>query len=491
MSGDRELRPGFRILLIEDSPSDAELIQIYLESAGTVVFDVEVASTLADGLERIHASPFDVALVDLSLPDSQGIATCEAVRRSMPALPIIVLTGLDDEVTALKALEAGAQDYLVKGRIDASLLSRCIRYAFERQRSREQHRQSSERLRLIAEQLPAVLWTTDLDLRLTEPTTRLVIEENSPPPPVGMRLADYLGADDAALAAHRRAVAGEAVSFDLRRDGLHLSVHVEPLRDSGGTIIGTIGVSLDISSESRMREELAAARHVQQALFPHAAPQIPGFDIAGAAYAAEETAGDYFDFIPMSEGRQGLVIGDVTGHGLGPALLMAELRAYLRVLASIHAAPGEILMQANRYLSQDLEEHRFVTLFFARLDPEGRSVTCASAGHGAYVLRADGTTEELKSTGLPLGLIPDAAIETSPAVQLKRGDVLFIPTDGFQEAHTEPTELFGLKRTLDVIRTHRERPAAQIIRELYADVCRFVGSTDVPDDMSAIVVRCL
>ena len=170
---------------------------------------------------------------------------------------------------------------------------------------------------------------------------------------------------------------------------------------------------------------------------------------------------------------------------------MAELRAYLRAVATTRPHSGEILMLANRFLSGDLEEHRFVTLFFARVDPADRSFTFASAGHNGYLLKANGETETLKSTGLPLGLIPDTIINTSFRVALEPGDLLFAPTDGFQEAHTADNKLFGLERTLQFVKDRRELPGAQIIEELRGEVCEFIGSRDIADDMSAIIVRCL
>jgi serine phosphatase RsbU (regulator of sigma subunit) len=311
---------------------------------------------------------------------------------------------------------------------------------------------------------------------------------------VGRTLGEFFETEDPKfppIAAHKQAVLGESVSIDFRWRGRSLSIHVEPLRDSAGKIIGTIGISLDVSMQKRMQDELNAARHVQQALFPNQAPTIGGFDIAGAVYPAEETAGDYFDFIPMEEDCWGMVVGDVTGHGLGPALLMAELRAYLRAVATTRPHSGEILMLANRFLSGDLEEHRFVTLFFARLDPADRSFTFASAGHNGYLLKADGETETLKSTGLPLGLIPDTIINTSFRVALEPGDILFVPTDGFQEAHTKSNDLFGLDRMLSFIRSRSGQASDQIIEDLRTEVCEFTGRKEIADDMSAILVRCL
>jgi serine phosphatase RsbU (regulator of sigma subunit) len=342
--------------------------------------------------------------------------------------------------------------------------------------------------------LPAVLWTTDLDLRITAPSTEFLISGDGMSDIVGRTLNECLETDKPdypPIAAHRRAAQGESVSLDLRWKGRSLSVHVEPLRNGVGTIIGTIGVSLDVSEERRMQDELNAARHVQQALFPRTAPQVPGFDVAGVVYPAEETAGDYFDYIPMADNCIGLVVGDVTGHGFGPALLMAELRAYLRALASAQPDAGEILMRANRFLAADLEEHRFVTLFYIRLDPANRRFTYASAGHSGYVVKRTGEVETLKSTGLPLGLIPDTIFNSSLPRTLEPGDVLFVPTDGFQEAHGPDNELYSLERMLRFISDRRDQPAMQILEALKEDVCEYVGAPQIPDDMTAIIARCL
>lgn len=485
-------RPAIRVLLIEDSPTDAELIRIGLEEVRTADFQIDAVETLADGMALLRKSSFDVVLVDLSLPDCSGIETCVRVHDRNPDVPLIILTGLDDEETALEAMKVGAQDYLVKGQLGNGLLPRSIRYSIERQRAVEEQRKSDERMRLLTEQLPAVLWTTDCDLRLTEPSTHFLARDSRLC--AGLTLHEFFETDDdhfPPIKAHREALEGESISLEFRWKGHSYSVYVEPLRDAALKIIGTIGISLDISTQKRLQSEVNAARHVQQSLFPESAPTVPGFDIAGAVFPAEETAGDYYDFIPMPDDCLGLVVGDVTGHGLGPALLMAELRAYLRALASSRPHSGEILMLANRFLAGDLEEHRFVTLFFVRLDIANRSFTHASAGHCAFLIKASGEAKDLKSTGLPLGLIPDTIINTSFPQNLEPGDILFIPTDGFQEAHTKNHELFGLDRCLDLVRQHRDKPAAEIIELLRQAVCEHVGSDSTPDDMSAIIVRCL
>ena len=488
------LKSCFSVLLIEDSPSDADLLAISLEDIASASFTIDTVETLADGLQQLSINKYDVVLLDLNLPDSFGIETCVRIHDHSSSIPIIVLTGLDDEEKALEAVKVGAQDYLVKGNCDGALMTRAIRYAVERQIAIERQRQTDERLRLITEQLPAVVWTTDAQLCFTAPTMHCLLNHGAPRPQVGQSLHDFFSQPDSScplMAAHRQALDGESVSLDYRWQDRNLSVHVEPFRDATLHVIGTIGIALDISQQKRMRDELVAAQQVQQALFPHAPPNLPGFDIAGRVFPAEETAGDYFDYIPMVNGSLGLVVGDVTGHGLGPALLMAELRAYLRALSSMYSGVAEILMAANHFLASDLEECRFVTLFFGRYQPQTRTLHYASAGHCAHVLRADGSVTTLESTGLPLGMLDNTLIETGRPTIIEPGDILVLPTDGFQEAQTADRKMFGLPRVLSFIHEHRELPAAEIIDGLRQAIADFTGRPTVADDATVVIARCL
>src|SRR5437016_1868962 len=156
------------------------------------------------------------------------------------------------------------------------------------------------------------------------------------------------------------------------------------------------------------QEQFRVAREIQQRLFPKSAPQSEVFDIAGASYPAEATGGDYFDYVPMADGCLGVVVADVTGHGVGPALWMAETRAYLRTLAINATDVGEILTRANRVLAEDVDFERFVTLILAKLDPKSLTLVYTSAGHPTgYVIEPSGNVKALpRRTGVPLGLPP-------------------------------------------------------------------------------------
>lgn len=239
----------------------------------------------------------------------------------------------------------------------------------------------------------------------------------------------------------------------------------------------------------RLKEELRLAREIQQKLFPAAPLPAPGLDIAGGSFPAEATGGDYFDYIPMRDGHLAVVIGDVCGHGLGPALVMAELRAYLRAFLLTRTDVGEIVRLLNSALADDTD--RFVTLFVIKLDPATRSLEYTGAGHlPGYVLGTDGEVKaRLESTGIPLGVLPDTEYPAESPPSLQPGEMLLLLTDGIVEAHGLDNDLFGIERALRTVKAHRDRPAREVLHALFGAVRDFCGSAAHPDDMTAIVIK--
>jgi phosphoserine phosphatase len=237
-------------------------------------------------------------------------------------------------------------------------------------------------------------------------------------------------------------------------------------------------------------QEFSLARTIQQGLLPKASPVLPGLQIAGASHPAQETGGDYFDFIPMADGHWGIAIGDASGHGIGPALLAAETRAYLRAFALTHTDPGEVLDRVNQRLVEDIAEDFFVTLSFAQLHPLTRSLVYSNAGHlPAYVLDGRGEVKRvLPGTGPPLGLDPTSAFPNGPAVRLEPGDLVFLLSDGIVEAPSGAGSPFGIGRALEVVRAHRHEPPDDIIATLLYQVHEWSQSAQ-EDDMTAIVIK--
>ncbi len=242
--------------------------------------------------------------------------------------------------------------------------------------------------------------------------------------------------------------------------------------------------------QERLREEIRLARQIQQKLFPVAPLPTASFDISGASYPAEATGGDYFDYIPMRDGGLGVVIGDVSGHGFGPALLMAELRAYLRALLLTRADVGEIVSLLNCALADDAPEGHFATLLLARLDPASPSLVYSSAGHmPGYILSAGGDVKSiLHSTGMPLAVDPAGEFPAVTVPRLQPGELLLLFTDGVVEAHGAD-DLFGMDRVLDVVRANQGRTARTIVDTLYGAVRDFCGTLAQLDDITVIVIK--
>ena len=241
----------------------------------------------------------------------------------------------------------------------------------------------------------------------------------------------------------------------------------------------------------RLEHDLEVARSIQQSLLPSGAPQIEGFEIAGWNRPADQTGGDYYDWQSLPDGRLVVALADVTGHGIGPALLAAVCRAYAR--ASFRGCGGLMLAmeQINASLAGDIGEGNFVTFVTAVCNPGSSCVELLSAGHGPlflYVLKDD-RFDEMGSQGLPLGIIATFVSEPPQVLDLSPGDLLVLATDGFFEWANPQDELFGPKRLEQVIRTSRVKHPSEIISDLYQAVIRFSGGTKQQDDLTAVIIK--
>ena len=274
---------SMNILLVEDNPSDAALVESHVAQSGSSLA-LESEETLEAAVQRLRRQPFDVIIVDLSLPDSHGLATFKRVQEVANDTPIIVLTGQEDTDLGVQAVGHGAQDYLLKSKIDADSLVRSIRYAVERAR------------------------------------------------------------------------------------------------------------------RQRAESELISAGKIQRRLFPRSAPKIANFDVTGRCTQARYAGGDFFDFFTMGNNLLGVVVADVAGHGIGPAITMSETRAVIRAFASVTDDVGVVLTRAGAILARDLTEETFVALFMARIDVRARTLRFATAGHPAYIdlCRANQTASEVQ-----------------------------------------------------------------------------------------------
>ena len=484
------------ILIVDDSPEDRATFRRYLTQGLRRGDEILEADCGEAGLDLYFSRHPDCVLVDFNMPDFDGLEFLQRIKvdHDDEFDAVVMVTGEGNEAIAVQAMKQGAVDYLTKSRINSELLLRSVRYAIEQKGLKDQRREAERRLQLVAEQLPALLWTTDLDGRFTPPLPHGLRDgANGSRDLIGQTLGNFFETNDTSfppLAAFRSATQGAMTSFQLDWKGRSLHLRTQPFRDHRQNIVGTISIGIDVTIQARMEHQLDAARHVQQMLLPHRTPQVPGYDIAGAMFPALQTAGDYYDFIPLSGENWGLVVGDVSGKGLGAALIMVELRAYLRSQLEGPTDLTEALRRANGFLLQDFDASNFVTLFFAQLNPRTRCVSYAGAGHNGFLLKSSGVHVELPSTGMPLGLVADPGITASSMVPFEPGDLMVFLTDGFHET-IAAGELLGMQRVLDTLQQVREQPAAEILAALHRLARDFAAGATQQDDMTGVVIKCL
>ncbi len=284
----------------------------------------------------------------------------------------------------------------------------------------------------------------------------------------------------------------------LRKDGSEFPVDIalsSMETEQGMLVYATVRDLTELKrAEEMVRENLAhllAAQKIQEHLLPKLPPVLPGCDIAGALYPAEFAAGDHFDFLPMPDGCLGIVVADVAGHGIGPAILMASTHAHMHSLAATYSDVEEILHRANLILGGETDPERFVTMLFVRLDPRARTLTYASAGHPtAYVLNGLGDVKAmLSSTSFPLGVELDARFPAGNPTTLQPGDIAVLFTDGLIEATSANGRPFGRDRVIQVVARHRGETAIAIIAALYETVTDFSGGKKLDDDITIVVIK--
>ena len=245
------------------------------------------------------------------------------------------------------------------------------------------------------------------------------------------------------------------------------------------------------SEKRKLDRDLDMARKIQRSLLPEEAPGIHGFDIAGWNKPADATGGDFYDYLGLGEGRLGIVLADVSGHGLGSSLLACECRALVRAIASMTSDLKIIITRANEILYGDLKAERFVTLFLGDLDLTAAQITYVSAGHAPllYCPQRGGTCRRMDPTTLPLGI--QSSVDGTPTrpLTMGTGDILMLVTDGFDEWANAEDEQFGTERIFNVIRAHRSEPAVELIKRLHESVLAFSGGTEQADDLTALVVK--
>jgi sigma-B regulation protein RsbU (phosphoserine phosphatase) len=299
------------------------------------------------------------------------------------------------------------------------------------------------------------------------------------------------------------------VSFNLRQPFKNIIRALQSVRNGNFdkkvrvTSNDEIGYTGDVVNEmteglkerDRMRQSLELAKEVQQNFIPRADPEVAGLDIAGRSQYCDRTGGDYYDYLEIGnpqEGKIGVVIGDVSGHGIPSALLMASARSSLRQRAQAGGAASEIISDVNRQLTADVEESgSFMTLFYSDIDSRKHRINWVRAGHDPAIFYDPQTDsfEELKGAGMALGVDENWKYEHNQRTGLKKGQIIVLATDGIWEAHNVIGEMFGKDAFHDIIRRKSHETASRILESVFEALAQFQEGVEPEDDVTLVVIK--
>jgi sigma-B regulation protein RsbU (phosphoserine phosphatase) len=242
-------------------------------------------------------------------------------------------------------------------------------------------------------------------------------------------------------------------------------------------------------SEKMMELELAQASEIQRTLLPPEAPVYEGYDLSGLNLPCHTVGGDYYDFVPYEDGRLALAVGDVSGKGLPAALMMSSLQARVQMLRETMPDPGTAVRTLNRSLTERCPLGKFITFFYALLDPPSGALEYSNAGHNyPLVLRTSGVVERLKGNGLVLGLFAPVEYEVRKTV-LASGELLALYSDGVTEASNGDGKEFGEDGLADFLVPRKDLSCEEIVNQLVDHMRKWRGNTSFADDFTIVLVR--
>ena len=276
-----------------------------------------------------------------------------------------------------------------------------------------------------------------------------------------------------------------------------LTVHLKP---TGSNEISDLMHSFNemvggLRHRAQLHQSLVIAKEVQQNLLPAKAPELEGVQIAGRSVYCDETGGDYYDFIEYGEGeseRLGIVIGDVSGHGISSALLMATARAFLRQRTALPGTTAEIITDVNRQLTRDVaESDNFMSIFYLAINKKNRSLKGVGAGHAPAILFDPATDSftELKGPGIVLGVNEHYEFVENMQDGLNDGQIILLGTDGIWEARNPQGEMFGKEALYAILRNNSDQDADIILESVIGGLADFQQGAEAEDDVTLVVLK--
>jgi phosphoserine phosphatase len=263
------------------------------------------------------------------------------------------------------------------------------------------------------------------------------------------------------------------------------------LAAQAAVVLHRVRITEQMMASERLDREISVARDVQMGTLPTAMPEIAGYEFGGAFEPTDQTGGDLYDFVPLDEKRLFLLMGDATGHGIGPALSATQVRAMLRVAIRLNSSLDDAFIHINDQLCEDLPDDRFVTGFFGLLDAETHTVRFHSGGQGPILhYEADmGEYDWHPATTFPLGYIPQSDLQAPQSAELAPGDILGLISDGIYEYENEAGDQFGRKGVMRVLDDNPHASAQELVDKIMVAVRKHGGTAPQADDITIVLAR--
>ena len=278
----------------------------------------------------------------------------------------------------------------------------------------------------------------------------------------------------------------------VRKGVFHQKVRVVSNDELGIMGDGMNAMTDGLIERDRLRRGLYLAQEIQQALLPRKCPQIDGLDIAARSLYCDETGGDYFDFIENDNRQLNVVIGDVSGHGISSAILMASVRAFLRQRVHLPGSLSRMLSDVNRQLVADVEDSgNFMTLFYLRIEPAKRCLRWIGAGHDPAILYNPilDCFDDMSGKSPALGFAEQAEFKENERTGLTPGQIIVLATDGVWEARNQHGDMFGKERFYHIIRQNRNAAASDILARCFQALEIFQSGAVREDDITIVVIK--
>lgn len=264
-------------------------------------------------------------------------------------------------------------------------------------------------------------------------------------------------------------------------------------QDEFGFIANHTNTMIDgLRHRFKLINSLKLAEEVQQNLLPDASPYMKGFDISGTSVYCDQTGGDYYDYFLLPDQKLGIVVADAVGHGVGAAILMTSVRAFITSAIQRYTSPAPLISEVNHYISGDCSKSgRFTSMFFVELAPVTHSIKWVRAGHEPPIMYSPTTDtfSQLDGTGLVLGIESSYSYKEHSTESLAAGDIILIGTDGISEARNSDNEFFGRERIKNCLKQLAQKTAKEMQVELLKQLDHFCAGHKREDDITLVIIK--